>query len=174
MVEGISEIVIVSGGFDPMHKGHVRMILAASIHGAVFILLNSDEWLVKKKGKSFMKLDDRMEILAAMRGVCTVQEVDDSDGSVCKGLEAIRKDHPESKITFANGGDRFADNIPEVATCTKNNIKMLFNVGGNKVASSSELIKDVGGKFFDPKLNLPPELNPPEGHAPRTTGTPVE
>lgn len=152
MCNVLTDIIIVSGGFDPMHKGHIRLILSASVRGAVFILLNSDEWLVKKKGKSFMKFDDRREILAAMRGVCTVREVDDSDGSVCKGLEKIRKEHPEAKITFANGGDRFANNIPEVATCEENNIEILFNVGGNKVASSSELIKDVGGKFFDPKL----------------------
>lgn len=152
MDNGISEIVIVSGGFDPMHKGHVRMILSASNHGAVFILLNSDEWLVKKKGKSFMRFDDRREILAAMRGVCTVQIVDDSDGSVCKGLEQIRKENPTATITFANGGDRFSNNIPEVETCEKNNIKMLFNIGGDKVASSSELIKNAGGTYFDPKL----------------------
>jgi len=148
----ISEIVVVSGGFDPMHKGHVRLMQEASRYGAVTVLLNSDEWLVRKKGKSFMKFDDRREILAAMRWVCTAKVVDDSDGSVCRGLEEIRKEHPQATIYFANGGDRFQDNIPEVETCKKNNIKMLFNVGGTKVASSSELIKSVGGKFFDKKL----------------------
>ncbi len=174
MVIEIPEIVIVSGGFDPMHKGHVRLMQRACSYGALYVLLNSDEWLVKKKGKAFMKFDDRMEILAAMRWVCTVKEVDDSDGSVCKGLEEIRKDNPDVSITFANGGDRLADNIPEVETCKKNNIKMVFNVGGNKIESSSELIKRIGGTYFNRKLKSGELKLPPEGHAPPSTGTPVE
>lgn len=132
---------IVSGGFDPIHKGHVRMISAANLHyGSVICILNSNFWLTKKKGKPFMPWDDRAEILEAVRGVHRVMSVDDSDGSVCSALRSIARKYSGCHLTFCNGGDRREDNVPEVAVCKKLGIHMAFNVGGEKIESSSRLI----------------------------------
>lgn len=127
-------IVAISGGFDPIHNGHVRLIKEASKHGAVLVILNSDEWLKRKKGYSFMAWDQRAEILMGMKGIYAVIQADDEDGTVCKTLEGIQVDY------FANGGDRANENTPELETCVKLGIKPLFNIGGAKVASSSELV----------------------------------
>lgn len=126
--------ICVSGGFDPIHVGHVRMIHDASLQGDVIVILNSDAWLKKKKGYVFMDWLSRAFILRAIRGVKAVEPVDDRDGTVCEALERIRPDY------FANGGDRASDNTPEVELCKTLCIKTLFNVGGEKVMSSSELV----------------------------------
>lgn len=127
--------VCVSGGFDPIHVGHIRYIKEASKYGDVIVILNSDDWLIRKKGKTFYKQwSDRYEILSAISGVYAVASVDDADGSVCEALERIKPD------IFCNGGDRFSDNIPEKNLCEKMGIDMKFNVGGGKIDSSSELI----------------------------------
>lgn len=130
-------IVAVSGGFDPLHNGHVRLIREAAKHGDVIVILNSDEWLKRKKGFAFMSWDQRAEILIAMKGVYAVVKADDEDGTVCKTLEKIKPNF------FANGGDRIIGNTPEVETCDIAGIKSLFGIGGEKVASSSELVKDA-------------------------------
>ena len=116
--------VAVSGGFDPIHKGHVRMIREASEHGYVIVIVNSDEWLMRKKGYVFMSFEERAEILNAI----------DDDGTVCENLRRLKPD------AFANGGDRKGDNVPEVSVCKELGIKMLWNVGGEKTQSSSELV----------------------------------
>lgn len=134
-------IVIVSGGFDPLHVGHVRMIQAAMRHGTVCVLLNSDQWLLRKKGCVFMPWEQRAEILRAIRGVYRVLRVDDEDGTVYKGLEEIRQAMPSEELAFANGGDRKEDNVPEIEVCNRSNIQLLWNIGGEKVQSSSELIR---------------------------------
>ena len=128
-------VVCVSGGFDPVHVGHVRMIQEAAKHGNVTVILNSDEWLKRKKGYVLMPYEQRAEILYAIKGVVDVVSVDDSGGTVCEALKRIKPDY------FVNGGDRFADNIPEFKLCQELGIEMLFNVGGEKVASSSELVR---------------------------------
>lgn len=130
-------IVCVSGGFDPLHKGHVRLIKEASKFGEVFIILNSDEWLKRKKDYHVMSWDDRAEILMAIKGVKAVVAVDDADGTVCKALEQIKPNF------FANGGDRKENNTPEVQTCAQNNIQMLWGIGGEKIASSQEIINAI-------------------------------
>jgi len=132
----ISEMttVAVSGGFDPLHKGHVRLIRAAATYGDVIVILNSDEWLQRKKAYKFMDWDSRAEIINSIKGVVLVISVDDTDGTVCEALKRIKPDY------FANGGDRFPDNTPELKVCLDLGIKPLFNVGGEKVASSSELV----------------------------------
>ena len=94
------EIVCVSGGMDPIHVGHVRMILEASKFGDVVVILNSDQWLLRKKGFKFMSWEERAEILRAIRGVVDVVRVNDEDGTVCEALRRIKPDY------FANGGDR--------------------------------------------------------------------
>ena len=128
------KIVCVSGGMDPIHVGHVRMILEASKFGDVVVILNSDQWLLRKKGFSFMPWEERAEILRAIRGVADVVRVNDEDGTVCEALRRIKPDY------FANGGDRKNENTPEVSLCLELDIKMLWCVGGEKIQSSSELV----------------------------------
>jgi D-beta-D-heptose 7-phosphate kinase/D-beta-D-heptose 1-phosphate adenosyltransferase len=126
--------VALSGGFDPVHVGHVRMIAAAAKMGDVIIIANSDAWLMRKKGYIFMSYDERQEILYNFKGVIDVIEAQDDDNSVCKTLEKIKPD------IFANGGDRKDNNTPEVALCQNLNIELRWNVGGDKIQSSSELV----------------------------------
>ena len=130
--------VIVSGGFDPVHAGHIRMIRDAANFGDVIVIANSDDWLFRKKGFVFMTFDQRAEILDAIKGVILVDSVDDADGTVC---EAIRRLKPDF---FANGGDRGRSNTPEQAVCEEMGVKLLWGVGGEeKLDSSSELAKKV-------------------------------
>lgn len=130
-------IVAISGGFSILHHGHIRLIKAAYEHGDVIVILNSDDWLKKKYGRVIVPYDQRAEVLHEIKGVLDVVAVDDSDGTVCKTLELLR---PEF---FANGGDRGPQNTPELKLCTEIGIRPLFNVGGGKIASSSQLIKDI-------------------------------
>ena len=125
---------MVSGGFDPIHIGHVRMILDAAKHGDVVVVANSDDWLMRKKGYIFMSWEERAEILRSIRGVTEVEHVDDSDNSV---YEAISRCKPDA---FANGGDRKGNNTPEVALCNELDIELIWNVGGGKIQSSSDLV----------------------------------
>jgi len=131
------ETVAVSGGMDPVHKGHVRMIQEAAQFGEVIVILNSDEWLMRKKGFVFMSWEERAEILESIKGVKKVVRVDDSDGSVC---EALRREKP---TYFANGGDRTDKNTPEMEVCTELGISMLWGVGGGKIQSSSDLVAKI-------------------------------
>lgn len=128
--------VLVSGGFDPVHVGHIRMIREASKYGDVIVIANSDAWLHSKKGFMFMDFEARHEILDSIKGVLLVDSVDDSDGTVC---DALRRHKP---TYFANGGDRGKDNTPEVLLCKELGIELLWGIGGEeKVESSSELVK---------------------------------
>ena len=102
---GKRKVVAVSGGFDPVHVGHVRMIREAARMGDVVIITNSDAWLMRKKGYIFMPWVERQEVLCEFKGVIDVIEAWDDDGTVCKTLEKIKPD------IFANGGDRKNDNI---------------------------------------------------------------
>ena len=130
--------VMVSGGFDPVHAGHIRMILDAARWGDVIVIANSDRWLFEKKGFVFMDFDQRAEILNAIKGVVLVDSVDDSDGTVC---EAIRRLKP---TYFANGGDRGRNNKPEQDVCEELGVEMLWSIGGDeKRDSSSDLVERV-------------------------------
>ena len=130
--------VMVSGGFDPIHAGHVQMIREASKHGDVIIVANSDEWLMRKKGYVFMSFEERRAILKEIKGVIIVAAVDDTDGTVCDALRKIRPDY------FANGGDRGKTNTPEQDVCENLGIEMLWGVGGDyKLNSSSDLAKNL-------------------------------
>lgn len=126
--------VAVSGGFDPVHSGHIRMILEAAKYGNVIVILNSDEWLMRKKGFVFMNFEERKEIMEAIKGVIQVSHVDDSDETVCEALRRLRPNY------FANGGDRKSDNVPEVQVCQELDITAIWNIGGEKTQSSSELV----------------------------------
>ncbi len=137
-------VVAVSGGFDPIHVGHIDMFYEAKALGdELVVILNNDNWLQKKKGHVFMPQAERQEILEALRPVdrvvITKHKPNDEDVSVCRALEELRPD------IFANGGDRYKHNIPEVATCEKIGCKMVFNVGKRgKIQSSSWLV----GKYM--------------------------
>jgi D-beta-D-heptose 7-phosphate kinase/D-beta-D-heptose 1-phosphate adenosyltransferase len=129
--------VMVSGGFDPLHVGHLRMIQEASKFGKVIVVINSDAWLFRKKNYVFIPWEDRKEIIEGYAEVWKVVSADDSDGTVCAALEQHRPDY------FANGGDRLATNTPEKVVCERLGIKMLWNVGGGKVRSSSTLVDNA-------------------------------
>ncbi len=130
--------VMVSGGFDPVHAGHIRMIRDAAQHGDVVVIANSDDWLYRKKGFVFMEWERRVEILNAIKGVILVDSVDDSDGTVCKAIRRLKPTY------FANGGDRGRTNTPEQAVCEEVGVKLLWGIGGDeKLASSSDLAKKV-------------------------------
>lgn len=133
----IRKTVAVSGGFDPIHIGHVRMIKEAAKLGDLMVFLNTDDFLMRKKSYVFMPFEERKEILENIKGVREVLEVVDEDDTVCDTLNKYR---PQ---IFANGGDRKSDNTPEVAVCKHLGIEMVFGVGGDKVQSSSVLIKKV-------------------------------
>jgi len=134
------KVVAVSGGFDPVHVGHVRMIAEAAKLGDVVVIANSDTWLKRKKGYVFMTWEERQEILYNFKGVVDVYEAVDDDDTVCKTLEKLNPD------IFANGGDRKGDNVPEVALCNRLGIELRWNVGGGKIQSSSELVAKAKDK----------------------------
>ena len=131
-------VIAVSGGFDPVHIGHVRMIRDAARYGDVMVIINSDDWLMRKKGYVFMPWEERAEIMGNIKGVRLVTQVDDSDGTVC---EALKRHKPDA---FANGGDRKTENTPEMDVCEELGIQMMWAVGGsNKPQSSSWLVNKL-------------------------------
>ena len=155
-------VIILSGGFDPIHKGHMRMFREASNLGhQVIVGLNSDEWLTRKKGKPFMDFYERKEILEGIKYISSVVKFDDKDDTANALITQVRTTYNggmfnhiyddvnptgrnDYKIYFANGGDRGKGNTPEMDTCRKLDITMLWNIGGCKIQSSSWLIN--GGK----------------------------
>ena len=122
LVDG-KKIVCVSGGFDPIHIGHVRMIQDASKLGHVIVIANSDEWLKRKKGYVFMRYEERQEILYAIKGVVDVVEAKDDDNTVCETLKRL------NPHIFANGGDRGDRNTPEMDVCKNLGIHMVWGMG---------------------------------------------
>lgn len=132
---GPVSVVLVSGGADPLHIGHVAMLRAAALMGRVVFALNSDAWLMRKKGYIFMPWEERAVMLRECRSVSQVIGVRDDDGTVCEALERVRPH------VFANGGDRTSPNPKEHELCLRLGIKELFNVGGLKLESSSDLIR---------------------------------
>ena len=149
-------IVLVTGGFDPIHSGHLDYIDAAKAVGAeaswfgnmVIVGVNSDEWLARKKGKPFMPLEERIRIVRSLKNVDDVIIFDDSDDTARDAIRKVRTLYPTSHIIFANGGDRTLSNIPETSlSATDPNITFVFGVGGDKVNSSSWIL----GEWKAPK-----------------------
>jgi len=133
------KIVAVSGGFDPVHIGHIRMFRDAAGLGKLTVILNTDDFLLRKKGYVFITLDERKEILESIKYVDRVVVSIDKDDSVCKTLAMLKPD------VFANGGDRTGKSeIRETEICRQLGIEMAFGVGGDKVQSSSKLAASQG------------------------------
>ncbi len=134
------KLVMVSGGFDPIHIGHVRMFEAAKKLGdELLVVINCDRWLIKKKGRGFMSSADRAEIIKSFRCVDYVYVLETERPDVGEAIELFKP------TIFANGGDRKKNSdlpSPETAICNKLGIEMIFNVGGGKLRSSSELLKN--------------------------------
>jgi D-beta-D-heptose 7-phosphate kinase/D-beta-D-heptose 1-phosphate adenosyltransferase len=135
--------VAVSGAFDPIHVGHIRYIHeAAKLGDRLVVILNRDDFLLKKKGFVFWPFKERKEILENIKGVDEVVAAIDEDQTVRKTLESIKPD------IFAKGGDRTGPrNIPEVETCRKIGCRLVTNVGGGKIRSDNELslrVKELG------------------------------
>ena len=128
------DTVCVSGGFDPLHIGHLRLMKEAAEYGNLIVIVNSDDWLMRKKGYIFMPFDERCEILQGLGCVGETSFVDDADGTVCEALKRLRPTY------FANGGDRKNTNTPEMALCQELGIELLWQIGGFKIQSSSELV----------------------------------
>lgn len=138
----MDKVVVITGGFDPIHRGHIEYIKAAKELGNILIVgVNSDEWLVRKKGRSFMPFEDRVAIIGELQQVDYAIPFDDRDGTAKDAIAWARKVFPERTIVFANGGDRTSDNIPEM-DFTDDNIEFAFGVGGGKTNSSSHLLQE--------------------------------
>ena len=127
------------------------MIQEAAEYGHVIVIVNSDDWLMRKKGYIFMPFEERCEILRGFTATGETTFVDDTDGTVCEALRRIKPDY------FANGGDRKTNNTPEMDVCEELGIEMLWGVGGGKIQSSSTLVSDAG---MNPDLPDDDELQP--------------
>jgi cytidyltransferase-like protein len=135
------DIVLVTGGFDPIHSGHIEYIKHASQHGRVIVGLNSDAWLVRKKKQAFMSFEERKSVLENLKQVMCVIEFDDSDGTACDAIEVVKKMFQLRKIYFANGGDRKDGNTPEMERYKDDSrIEFLFGIGGDYKKNSSSWI----------------------------------
>lgn len=137
------KIVLVTGGFDPLHSGHIAYFKAARTLGDMLIVgINSDEWLARKKGRAFMPWNERLCIINNLSMVNEVYTFNDDDDSAKHFIQQVRAHYPDSKIIFANGGDRTKDNIPEMDV-DDTNISFAFGVGGeNKKNSSSWILEE--------------------------------
>ena len=145
------KIICVSGGFDPVHIGHLRMIQEASKYGHVVAIVNSDDWLMRKKGYIFMPFDERCEILEGFTGTGETTNVDDTDGTVCEALRRIKPDY------FANGGDRKNNNTPEMDVCEELGVKLLWGIGGDYKADASSTLVERFRKSAQKEEDLAPE-----------------
>jgi cytidyltransferase-like protein len=140
----MKKIVLITGGFDPLHSGHIAYFQAAKELGDILLVgLNSDAWLTRKKGAPFMPFTERALIVDNIKCVDgIVYDFDDADGSSKGAILEVRKDFPEDKIIFANGGDRTDKNIPEM-DIQDSNLEFVFGVGGeNKMNSSSWILQE--------------------------------
>lgn len=135
------KIVVCTGGFDPIHSGHLSYLNAARKLGDKLVVgVNSDAWLIRKKGQAFMSYQERAAIVSAIRDVDTVMAFDDSDNTACSLLQELRTSYSYASIIFANGGDRTSSNVPEQSVA---GIEFAFGVGGTeKFQSSSHILAE--------------------------------
>jgi cytidyltransferase-like protein len=134
------KIVLVTGGFDPCHSGHLAYFKAARTLGDRLIVgLNSDAWLTRKKGRPFMPVQERLALVGNLNMVDEVVTYNDDDGSSCDAIRVVRARYPDADIVFANGGDRTQDNIPEMSV-QDSRVTFAFGVGGQDKRNSSSWI----------------------------------
>jgi cytidyltransferase-like protein len=146
------KVVLITGGFDPLHSGHIAYIKAARSLGNLLVIgVNSDAWLERKKGRAFMPFTERSEIIKNLYQVHRVIEFNDDDGTAKDAIVQVRKMFPMDEIIFANGGDRTADNIPEM-DIKDNNLIFKFGVGGEDKKNSSSWILE---EWKSPKVERP-------------------
>ena len=143
-----SSVVLVTGGFDPIHSGHISLLRSAkqiAPMSALAVGLNSDHWLAKKKGQPFMPLEERICIVRALEMVDNVLEFSDGDGSAVEAIEQCLQIY--DKVIFANGGDRHNENVPEFEKF-KDDDRVVFRwaVGGLGKTQSSSWILDKWDK----------------------------
>ena len=136
-------IVLVTGGFDPIHSGHIAYFkAAASLGDELYVGINSDEWLVRKKGKAFLTWDERAAIISELKPVTGVLSFDDSDNTAINAIIKALSINLNNHVIFANGGDRGKDNIPEMAF-ESDRVSFAFGIGGDdKKNSSSWILKN--------------------------------
>ena len=138
----MKQIVLITGGFDPLHSGHIAYIKAARELGDSLIVgINSDGWLRRKKGQEFMSWEERATIVANLHDVDRVINFDDSDNSAKDAIRKVRSIYPNAQIIFANGGDRTKENIPEMDLLNEMlHLEFAFGVGGEDKKNSSSWI----------------------------------
>lgn len=135
-------IVLATGGFDPLHSGHIDYLESAKKLGDILVVgVNSDSWLEKKKGSSFMPLKERINIIRNLKMVDFAISFDDTDGTAKHAIFKTWQSYPHNKIIFVNGGDRTSDNIPEL-NINIPNVDFVFGVGGDNKKNSSSWILD--------------------------------
>lgn len=144
------KIVLVTGGFDPLHSGHIDYFTAAKTLGDKLIVgINSDAWLTRKKGRSFMPISERVRIIENLKMVDGIILFNDDDGTATEAINNVKTLYPDDTIIFANGGDRTATNIPEMLVP---DVIFKFGVGGDNKANSSSWILE---EWKAPKTERP-------------------
>ena len=142
--------ILVSGGFDPIHEGHLDLINNASKLGNVIVIVNSDQFLLSKKGYAFMNQEERLKIVKNIKNVNYACLSIDKDFTVNKTIDQLVKGGNFKISSFANGGDRKSSrDIPEAEICKKHGIKLIFDIGGKKVQSSSFLTQKLADKILN-------------------------
>lgn len=136
------KVILATGGFDPIHSGHIAYLKAARKLGDMLIVgVNSDAWLERKKGRAFMSHYERMLIVSELACVDAAYRFNDVDGSAREFIKSVRAQYPDAKLIFANGGDRTKDNILEMGI-QDSNLEFVFGIGGKeKINSSSNILK---------------------------------
>ncbi len=148
----MKRIVLITGGFDPLHSGHIAYFKAAKALGDILVVgINSDAWLTRKKGAPFMPYVERSSIVRSIVGVDFVIDFNDSDNSANHAIQMVRMSYPQDTIIFANGGDRTALNIPEM-NIKDDNLIFKFGVGGEDKSNSSSWILQ---EWKNPKTERP-------------------
>ena len=137
----INRVVLVTGGFDPLHTGHLEYFKAAKALGNVLVVgVNSDSWLERKKGRAFMPSTERISIIQNLKMVDHCILFNDNDDTALEAIKNVQMMYPNSQIVFANGGDRTAKNIPEMKA---KDVEFVFGVGGtDKLNSSSWILEE--------------------------------
>jgi cytidyltransferase-like protein len=144
------KIVLVTGGFDPIHSGHIEYFKAAKALGDILVVgVNSDDWLTRKKGKAFMPIGERLRVISHLKSVDHCIQFQDECDNASSAIDQVKMLYPNDSIIFANGGDRTLDNIPEMAV---DGVEFAFGVGGSTKLNSSSWLLD---EWKSPKTERP-------------------